>query len=60
MQDKIDVNGDDAHPLYRFLRAAQPVSQPSSKGPGLGNPFGETGAIEWNCAILPRILQLTR
>ena len=30
-QDKIDVNGEGAHPLYKFLRAQQPVSQPSSK-----------------------------
>lgn len=46
VMDKIDVNGEDAQPLYKFLRAAQPVSQPSSKG--TGNPFGEPGAIEWN------------
>ena len=47
VQDKIDVNGEDAHPLYKFLRAQQPVSQPASKSSG--NPFGESGAIEWNC-----------
>ena len=46
MQDKIDVNGEEAHPLYKFLRAQQPISQPSSKPTGL--PFGEAGAIEWN------------
>lgn len=55
LQDKIDVNGEDAHPLYKFLRAAQPVSQPSSKGSGM-NPFGEPGAIEWNCTSLDKSL----
>lgn len=48
-QDKIDVNGEAAHPLYKFLRAQQPVSQPSSKMSG--NLFGETGSVEWNCAL---------
>ena len=48
VMDKLDVNGEDAHPLYKYLKYAQPVSQPGSKGPGFGNPFGDAGAIEWN------------
>lgn len=40
--DKIDVNGPQAHPLYKYLRTAQPVSAPS------GRPAGRDGAIEWN------------
>lgn len=40
--DKIDVNGPGAHPLYKYLRAQQPVSMP-------GDPKrGGSGAIEWN------------
>lgn len=35
---KIDVNGPDAHPLYRFLK---------KKKPGLFGPLG-SGAIRWN------------
>lgn len=35
---KIDVNGEHAHPLYRFLRKEKP---------GLLGPLGE-GAIKWN------------
>ena len=42
--DKIDVNGDAAHPLYRFLRARLPSSLPGSPTPAPGGP----GAIEWN------------
>jgi len=48
VMDKLDVNGEDAHPLYKYLKTAQPVSQPGSKGPGFGSPFGDAGAIEWN------------
>ena len=51
VMDKVDVNGEEAHPLYKYLRASQPVSLPSSQG--TLNPFGEPGAIEWNCALLP-------
>jgi len=35
---KIDVNGEKAHPLYRFLRKTKP---------GLLGPLG-SGAIKWN------------
>jgi glutathione peroxidase len=35
---KIDVNGDNAHPLYRFLKKQKP---------GLLGPLG-AGAIKWN------------
>ena len=35
---KIDVNGENAHPLYRFLRKAKP---------GLLGPIGG-GTIKWN------------
>ncbi|GIL80276.1 hypothetical protein Vretimale_17451 [Volvox reticuliferus] len=42
--DKIDVNGPDAHPLYKFLKARQPVSTPSDVRT---RPNGD---IEWNYA----------
>lgn len=42
MQDKIDVNGDNADPLYRFLKERQPNSGSIL---GIG---GEKGKIEWN------------
>lgn len=45
-QDMIEVNGGGAHPLYKFLREQQPLSQPSSRSAPMG--FGEVGAIEWN------------
>lgn len=36
--DKLLVNGPDTHPLYRILKAAQPVSLPASQlaPPGFG------------------------
>ncbi|XP_050303358.1 glutathione peroxidase-like [Anthonomus grandis grandis] len=37
MFSKIDVNGDNAHPLYKFLKYKQPGT-------------GETSDIEWNFA----------
>lgn len=37
-QDKIDVNGNGAHPLYKFLKERQP-------GKGFS---GEKGRVEWN------------
>lgn len=45
VMDKLEVNGDGADPLYKFLRAGQPLSFPGNKP---ANPFGEPGAIEWN------------
>lgn len=44
VMDKLEVNGPDAHPLYKFLRAGKPLSLPSSSAP----PPGERGRIEWN------------
>eukprot|EP00884_Botryococcus_braunii_P008151 jgi/Botrbrau1/17337/Bobra.0015s0083.1 len=44
IMDKIEVNGAGAHPLYRYMKAQQPVSLPSSSSP----PPGELGRIEWN------------
>jgi glutathione peroxidase len=38
MFGKIDVNGDNAHPLYRYLKKAKP---------GLLGPIGG-GSIKWN------------
>ena len=35
---KIDVNGTNAHPIYRFLRRSKP---------GIFGPFG-SGSIKWN------------
>lgn len=42
IMDEIEVNGPNAHPIYKFLKQRQPVSLPSTyKSP--------TGAeIEWN------------
>ena len=42
VQDKIDVNGDDTHPLYRFLKERQPDSVNAL------TVQGEQGKIEWN------------
>ena len=42
-QDKIDVNGGKAHPLYKLLKDKQPQDLP--------NAFmipGEKGKIQWN------------
>ena len=42
-QDKIDVNGGRAHPLYKLLKDKQPQDLP--------NAFmipGEKGKIQWN------------
>lgn len=43
MQDKIDVNGAGAHPLYKYMKSVQPLSLPGS-----GSPSGGKGDIEWN------------
>eukprot|EP00878_Enallax_costatus_P036590 GHUV01041106.1.p1 GENE.GHUV01041106.1~~GHUV01041106.1.p1 ORF type:complete len:202 (+),score=53.06 GHUV01041106.1:197-802(+) len=43
--DKIEVNGPNAHPLYKFMRQQQPVSSPGAARPV---PRGGPGAIEWN------------
>ncbi|KAK9811092.1 hypothetical protein WJX73_001991 [Symbiochloris irregularis] len=42
VMDKIDVNGDQAHPLYRFLKERQPGSG------SIMTAGGEKGKIEWN------------
>jgi len=44
-QDKIEVNGLGAHPLYKYLKRQQPASSP--KG-GYSRRTNEIGAIEWN------------
>lgn len=44
LQDKVEINGGGAHPLYKYLRSKQPQSKgiPS-------NPFGSgEGNLEWN------------
>jgi len=41
--DKIDVNGANAHPLYKFMRERQPTSLP-----GAGTRSIRAGEIEWN------------
>lgn len=43
VMDKIDVNGDDAHPLYQFLRSVQPRSVPATSRTPAGS-----NRIEWN------------
>ena len=42
-QDKIDVNGGKAHPLYKLLKDKQPQDLPNS----FMIP-GEKGKIQWN------------
>ena len=42
VMDKLEVNGEGAHPLYRFLRAQQPVSTPNTRN------AGGSSAIEWS------------
>ena len=37
------VNGPGTHPIYRVLKAQQPLSAPASSPP----PPGEPGRIEW-------------
>ena len=47
VMDKLLVNGEGAHPLYRYLRGAQPTSVPrNSRSPAGSN------AIEW-CVRCP-------
>lgn len=43
--DHILVNGPDAHPLYKLLKAALPSDAPGSQRP---YPGAEPGAITWN------------
>jgi glutathione peroxidase-family protein len=45
LQDKLEVNGPGAHPLYQFLRQQQPLSAPGQARPVPGG--GGPGAIEW-------------
>ena len=45
IQDKTEVNGWNAHPLYKYLKRAQPVSFPADQYPRRVNEVGE---IEWN------------
>lgn len=45
LQDKLEVNGPGAHPLYQFLRQQQPASAPGQARPVPGG--GGPGAIEW-------------
>lgn len=45
LQDKIDVNGLTAHPLYKYLKKQQPVSFPEE---AYGRRVGAAGDIEWN------------
>lgn len=44
LQDKIDVNGDSAHPLYKYMKRTLPKSVPLRRSPSVG----EKGIIEWN------------
>ncbi|GFH15412.1 glutathione peroxidase [Haematococcus lacustris] len=41
--DKVLVNGPSAHPLYRFLKAQQPLAAPGAAQPG--RPQGD---VAWN------------
>jgi hypothetical protein len=48
--DKVDVNGANAHPLYKYLRERQPTSV----GGGSRVPTGSS-AVEWYvpcCAVV--------
>ncbi|WPT10935.1 Glutathione peroxidase-like protein [Picochlorum sp. SENEW3] len=47
--DKVLVNGPDAHPLYKYLKAEQPVSLPNAAGKTAAAMLSkDQGAIEWN------------
>ncbi len=47
VQDKIDVNGENAHPVYKLMREKLPGSLPNTFSP-FGIPLpGEKGKIEW-------------
>lgn len=48
LQDKIDVNGPDAHPLYKFLKQQQPAARPGSSyaRPGTGARI-KTAQLDW-------------
>ncbi|MEZ5217220.1 MAG: glutathione peroxidase [Ilumatobacteraceae bacterium] len=53
---KIDVNGDDAHPLYQYLRSEAPGTWPDAPGADRLNPFLEANfpqflgndSVKWN------------
>lgn len=45
--DHIEVNGASAHPLYKFMKAAQPVAVPSEASGG-GTPPPSGNPIRWN------------
>lgn len=45
--DKLMVNGPETHPLYRILKAEQPISLPASQR-AAGGFQQEPGLIEWN------------
>jgi len=36
LQDKLEVNGPGAHPLYKFLKQQQPASRPGKPYPAPG------------------------
>ncbi len=42
--DHLLTNGPDAHPLYKYMKAEQPIELPSSQGA----PPGEKGVLTWN------------
>ena len=42
--DHMLTNGPDANPLYKYMKAEQPIELPSSQGP----PPGEPGKLTWN------------
>jgi hypothetical protein len=47
--DKLLVNGPDADPLYKYLKAAQPVSLPNAAGKTAAQALSkDQGALEWN------------
>lgn len=47
--DKELVNGPDAHPLYAYLKAQQPISFPNAAGrTPAASMSRDPGAIEWN------------
>lgn len=46
---KVNVNGADAHPLWKFMKAAKPLPMDTGAGDTKGN-----GCDDWDALVLPR------
>lgn len=52
---KIDVNGSDAHPLYRYLKSEAPACSAAKASNGTSPNSWSTKAAVWYVATPPRI-----